>query len=67
MCTLYGEKKYRAFLPSYVFFHVCDLFSYEYVNVNMYFEAVLLLVGPLSHLCSDLISARQTKVLIGVG
>ena len=36
--------------PSYVYLHVCDLFSYENVNVNMYFEAVLLLERSLSQL-----------------
>jgi len=36
-------------LPSYVIFHVCDLIFHVNMNVNMYFEAVLLLVGSLSH------------------
>jgi len=29
--------------------HVCDLFLYARVNVNMYFETVLFLEGLLSH------------------
>jgi len=45
--TLRGKEVHS--LPSHVFLHVCDLFSYANVNVNMYFEAVLLLVGSLSH------------------
>ena len=36
--TLRGKE-----VPSHVFLHVCDLFSYENVNVNMYFEAVCFL------------------------
>ena len=63
--TLWGEKIHS--LPYYLLHHVCDSFSYANVNVNMYFEAVLLLLGSLSHSCADLVSARQTKVLIGVG
>jgi len=43
--TLWGEKVQS--LSSYFFLHVCDLFSYENVNVNMHFEAVLLLVVHL--------------------
>ena len=57
--TLWKEKIHS--FPSYLLFHVCDLFSYDNVNVNMYLEAVLLLVGSLSHWCSELVSARQTK------
>jgi len=36
-------------ITSYVFLHVCDLFSYAHVNVNMYFETVLFIEGSLSH------------------
>ena len=45
--TLWGEKIHT--LPSYLILHVCDPFSYANVNVNMYFEAVLLLVGSRLH------------------
>jgi len=58
-----GEKLHS--LPSYIIPHVCDLFLYVNVNVNMCFEAVLFLVGSLiSRWFSDLVSAIETKVLI---
>ena len=49
MWSLYGEKKYTAFLP--MSFSPClrPIF-YANVNVYMYFEAVLFLVGSLNHL-----------------
>jgi len=37
---MWSEKKLYN-LPSYIIFHVCDLFLYVNVNVNMYFEAVV--------------------------
>ena len=47
-CGQFMRRKIHS-LPSYLLLHVCDLFSYANVSVNMHFEAVLLLVGSLSH------------------
>jgi len=48
MWPLYREK-YIAFPPISFSMSACYPFSYANVNVNMYFEAVLLLVISLSH------------------
>ena len=54
-CGHFIGKKLHSF-SSYVFLHVCDLFSHAYVIVHMYFEAVLLLVGSLTKLAIDVLT-----------
>jgi len=62
--TSWGKMLYT--ITSYVCLHVCDLqyFHNAHVNVNIYFETILLLEGSLSYWA---LSAREIKVLICVG
>jgi len=50
LLELYGDKIYISRLPSYIVLHACDLFLCVNVNVNMYFEAVLV------HLAIDVVT-----------
>ena len=57
MRSLYGEKKYKAFLPMSFSMSVI-YFLYANVNVNMHFDIVLFLVV---HLAIDAMLQRTPK------